>query len=294
VDGPERGGADDERGYAQLRAVAAGADAQRSSENFPVALRLLPRTPRGQLRAVYAYARFVDDVGDEVHGDRLALLDLVERAVRRLPEPYGELPPVDGLRRLVTECDLPLQPLLDLIEANRLDQRVAAYRRFDDLLAYCRLSAEPVGRIVLQLAGAATAENVADSDRVCCALQVLEHCQDVAEDAAAGRVYVPADDLATAGVTAERLRDTTTAPALRHVLALQVDRALALLAPGRDLVGRLSGWSRFAVAGYVAGGLATVDALRRADYDVLGRHVRPSRAATARHAVHLLRSAERS
>ena len=273
---------------AQLTELAHGIESQAATENFPVALRLLPPVPRRRLMDAYRYARFVDDVGDEARGNRRALLDAVERDVRGLPDGTATLPAVAPLAPLVRAGVLPLQPLLDLIAANRMDQTVSRYETFEDLLGYCALSAAPVGRIVLHLAGAADERNLAASDAVCNALQVLEHCQDVAEDAAAGRVYLPGEDLARHHVLADALHPGPTPPPVRAVVALQVDRALRLLAAGRPLVRRLHGWPRLAVAGYVAGGFATARALRRNGYDVLGRDVRPSRVATALVAARLL------
>ncbi len=260
-----------------LRRLAASAAAQAGSENFPVALRILPRGPRDKLERTYAYARFVDDVGDEAPGDRLALLDAVEADLHALASGNACLPVVDALRPLIEECGTPLQPFLDLVEANRIDQRVGEYATFDDLIAYCDFSAAPVGRIVLHIAGAASAQNVSDSDSVCNALQVLEHCQDVGEDVRAGRTYLPQADL-PAGVD---LLATTTSPQLRAAVAVQVARAVEMLQPGRALVRRLHGWPRVAIAGFVAGGFATADALRHADCDVLAQTVRPSRVRTA-------------
>jgi squalene synthase HpnC len=275
--------------------VAARAAGQAADENFPVALRLLPRRPQTHLRRLYAYARFVDDVGDSAQGDRLALLEFIDNDVRKLfagtraQQPDGpRLPIVRELQAVVDECELPPEPLLDLIEANRVDQLVSAYETFDDLLDYCRLSAAPVGRMVLHVADAVNERNVADSDAVCAALQVLEHCQDVREDAVAGRVYLPAADLRAAGVQRTELHADSTSARLRQVIAEQVDRAAAMLGSGRPLVRRLSGWPRAAVAGYVAGGLATVDALRGAGHDVHGRHVSPSKPGTVLHSVRLI------
>lgn len=269
-----------------LAHVADAAPGQAGSENFPVALRILPARPRAHLARFYAYARFVDDVGDEAPGDRLELLDLVEKDVRALAGGTPTLPVVANLRPLVDECAVPVECFLDLVEANRMDQTVSRYQTFGDLLDYCRLSANPVGRVVLHVAGAATERNVADSDEVCSGLQVLEHCQDVREDALAGRVYLPQDDLGA--VAPDALTATTTSRELRDAIAIQVARASDLLAPGRPLVRRLSGWARLAVAGYVAGGLATADALSAADYDVLPRHVGPAKSRLARHAARLL------
>lgn len=277
-DGPE----------ALLLRLADGARAQMGAENFPVALRLLPRRPRAALEAVYRYARFVDDVGDRADCapvERLSLLDLVAEDVRALPDGSPRLHPVAGLGPVVREHGIANDLLLDLVEANRLDQRKSSYASFDELLDYCRLSAAPVGRIVLHVAGAVTEGNVADSDTVCAALQVLEHCQDVGEDARAGRVYLPGEELRAASVAADELRAGITSVALRGVIAVQVARAEEMLRRGSALVKRLHGWSRVAVAGYVAGGLATAAALRGAGYEVLATPVRPSRARTAWYAV---------
>jgi squalene synthase HpnC len=261
---------------------------QARAENFPVALRILPKRARRHLERVYAYARFVDDIGDEAPGDRKLLLDRVEKDVRRLHLGTPVLPPVKALKPVVDECHIPLQPLLDLVEANRVDQVVRTYESFDDLLGYCRLSAAPIGALVLYIAHAADEINIADSDQVCAALQVLEHCQDVREDALNGRVYLPATDLARAGVDAAALTGTRTSPAVRAVVRTQVERAEELLVPGWALIRRLRGWSKLAVAGYVAGGLATADALRSGDFDVLASTLKPSKQRTLYHALRLL------
>jgi phytoene/squalene synthetase len=188
---------------------------------------------------------------------------------------------------LLDDCAVPIAPFLALIEANRVDQRVSRYETFDDLLGYCALSAAPIGQIVLYIAGAAHANNIADSDAACAALQILEHCQDVGEDARAGRVYLPSTELRAAGVTDADLVATATSAAVRGVIAAQVDRSRTMLADSSGLVPRLSGWSRLAVSGYLAGGLATASALRAADYDVLARSVIPTKRRTLLHAVRL-------
>jgi squalene synthase HpnC len=277
--------------YTVLADVADRSAAQISAENFPVAMRMIPKGPRAQLIKLYAFARFVDDVGDEAPGDRTALLALIEQDVRGLQNRGTDqlaIEPVRALKSLVDEFGVPIDAFLDLIEANRLDQYTAQYATFDDLLQYCRLSAAPIGRVVLHIARAVSDRNIADSDLVCAGLQVLEHCQDVGEDARAGRVYLPANDLHEAGVAGAELLAGTTSGALRGVVNLQVVRAIQLLDPGRALVGRLTGWPRLAVAGYAAGGFATAAALRKAQYDVLAAHIAPSKARTAVHALRLI------
>jgi squalene synthase HpnC len=270
-----------------LEAIAARSAAQMGAENFPVALRVVPAKSRAHLQRVYGFARFIDDVGDTADGDRLRLLDLVDDDVRALASGTATLTPVRELKALIDDCGAPIDPFLDLIEANRVDQRISRYPTFADLLGYCDLSAAPVGRLVLYVAGAADAANIADSDAVCAALQVLEHCQDVGEDARAGRIYLPADELRAASIDDAQLLGPVTSGRLRSVVSVQVERSVELLEHGRPLVRRLRGWARLAVAGYVGGGYATADALRTADYDVLAALIKPTTGRTVLHTLRL-------
>ena len=255
-------------------------DELQARENFPVATRLLPARHRANLLNVYGYARLVDDIGDEAPpGERTALLDLVERDLGRIyagAEP--ELPAMRNLARTVTGCGIPAEPFHRLLQANRQDQVVARYATYDELLDYCAMSADPVGHIVLHVFGAATEDRLGLSDKVCTALQIIEHCQDAGEDYRNGRIYLPADDLRRFGCEEGDLEAALTPTRLRGVLALQARRARRLLDEGAALTGRLQGFARVAVAGYVAGGLATLAALERGAYDVLGAPSRPRKA----------------
>ncbi|WP_280268352.1 squalene synthase HpnC [Nocardia wallacei] len=257
-------------------------------ENFPVALRWLPREQRDHLHAVYAAARLIDDAGDRASGDRTARLLALRTDLALVWSGGAPSEPVfAALAPAVLACALEQEPFQRLIEANLVDQRVTRYATFEDLLGYCRLSADPIGRIVLGVFGQSTPATVALSDRVCTALQVLEHCQDVAEDYRAGRIYLPQRDLAEYGVRETQLATGAT-PRCRAAVLGQVDRAVELLDEGAVLIGRLTGWARIAVAGYVAGGYATVRALRAAEGDVWGQSARPRHADTVRSMVSLL------
>ncbi|MGH3502254.1 MAG: squalene synthase HpnC, partial [Nocardioidaceae bacterium] len=243
---------------------------QAAAENFPVALRMLPASRRAQLFALYRYARYVDDIGDELAGDRVAALEAVAADVRGLYA--GEQVTDDvvaGLRVLVAECDVPPGPLLRLVEANMQDQRVRRYETFDDLLGYCALSANPVGEVVLHIFGQATSDLVMLSDRVCTGLQLLEHWQDVAEDHGLGRVYLPQVDLRRFGVTVDDLARPQATTSTAALIGFETDRALAWLNSGAVLVSALRGWARLAVSGYLAGGRAAAQALERCGYDSL-------------------------
>jgi squalene synthase HpnC len=261
-------------------------DGKMRAENFPVALRILPRRFRQHLHAVYGFARTVDDLGDESTGDRLANLDRFAADLNLIWT--GGTPSTPVLVRLATTvraCDLPAEPFRRLVEANRQDQRVHAYATFAGLKDYCTLSADPVGRIVLGVFGATTDARVAWSDDICTALQLVEHWQDVAEDRRAGRIYLPADDMARFGVTPADLDGRSTPRAVRKLLAFETDRAAELFRSGAPLVRDLHGWARLAVGGFLAGGLATVDALQRTGYDVLALTPRPRKTDVLRHLI---------
>ena len=227
--------------------IGSAAAAQASDENFPVALRLLPGRYRRRLEAVYGFARAVDDMGDEAPPDeRAQLLDELEADLGRLyqfqdpalrevpardgtpPAPPGDGPRIGVVRALATvvgECGVPQQVFADLIRANRQDQVITRYPAFSDLAGYCELSANPVGRIVLYVFGAVTPERMILSDRVCTALQLAEHWQDVAEDYRAGRIYLPAEDMERFGCPESDLAAPSAGPQLRALMAFEVERA---------------------------------------------------------------------
>jgi squalene synthase HpnC len=251
-------------------------------ENFSVASVLLGRRARGHLRAIYGYARLVDQVGDEIPGDRRELLDAVEVDLERAFAGRAEHPLLRRLSVSIAELDLPREPFQRLLEANRRDQATSRYRTFSELLEYCDLSANPVGELVLYVFGVATPQRIALSDRVCTALQLAEHWQDVAEDHRRGRVYLPAEDLDRFGVTDSDLGAERATHALRSLMEFEVERARSLLDEGAELTRLLRGRARVAVAGYVGGGRAALDAIAAAGYDVLAATPRAGRARRAR------------
>lgn len=255
---------------------------QSAQENFRVASRVLGRETAGHLMAIYGFARLVDDIGDEAGGDRLALLDTFEADLDRVYDGEPEHPLMQRLAVTVRACGMPRTPFDRLIAANRRDQVQARYETFGELVGYCDLSANPVGELVLYVFGVATPERIELSDRVCTALQLVEHWQDVAEDFGRGRVYLPAEDLERFGVSDAGLGAAEAGAALRELMAFEVARAHELLDEGAPLVGTLRGRARFAVAGYVGGGRANLDAIVRAGYDVLAGPPKASGAARAR------------
>jgi squalene synthase HpnC len=258
---------------------ASSVAARARTENFPVASLLFPRAYRPHLRAIYGFARLVDLLGDELEADRLAALDELEA---QLDACYSGEPSWEVMRQLqptIRTCSLPREPFLRLIEANRMDQRVAEYASWPDLKHYCVHSADPVGRLVLGVLGrAGEPELVALSDDVCTGLQLVNFLQDVPRDLELGRVYLPADDRARFGV----VELDRPSPELRALLEFEASRARGLLASGEEL-GRRLGGGRVgrAVALFARGGLAALQALERADWDIFNGRPRPSRARLA-------------
>jgi squalene synthase HpnC len=260
--------------------------------------------------AVYGYARLVDDIGDgdlapggadarhlgmtpALAEDRLALLGAFEADLWRVFDATPHHPLLRALQPTVRRRSLTPEPFLGLIEANRQDQLVRRYKTYGDLLAYCELSANPVGRLVLQITGTDGPERVRLSDAVCTALQIIEHLQDVTEDLGRDRVYLPAEDMRRFQVTEADLAAGTANAAVRALVAHEAGRARKLLDEGTPLVGSVHGRLRLLLAGFVAGGRAALTAIEAAGHDVLPGPPKPTRAHLLREVGAVLRRARR-
>ncbi|MFH9869326.1 squalene synthase HpnC [Streptomyces lydicus] len=282
---------------------------QAAHENFPVAPFFLPRAWRADLMAAYGFARLVDDIGDgdlapgggdavllgldrAQYDDRPALLDALEADLRRVFSDRAPGPKHPLMRRLgptVRRCELTPEPFLGLIEANRQDQRISRYATYDDLVAYCELSANPVGRLVLGITGTSSPERIRRSDAVCTALQIVEHIQDVAEDLGRDRVYLPAEDLKRFGVTEADLAALSGGASVRALIAFEAERARELLNEGTPLVGSVHGRLKLLLAGFVAGGRAALQAVAAAEHDVLPGPPKPTKLSLLREVAATLR-----
>jgi squalene synthase HpnC len=248
-------------------------DARARTENFPVASFLAPRTARPHLRAIYGFARLVDNLGDEADGDRLALLDALERELEGPPQ--TEI--MKRLHATIAACDLPREPFRRLIEANRIDQRKTRYESWVAVREYCTYSADPVGRLVLAVYGrAGDDELVAMSDDVCTGLQLVNFMQDPPRDLALGRVYLPQEDLRQFGVRDDDLAGPHS-PEIAALLRFEAERARLLLLRGLPLAAELGRRAGRSIALYARGGLAALDALEQAGWDVFTRRPAPTR-----------------
>jgi squalene synthase HpnC len=244
-------------------------------ENFHVATWFLPRALRPHFHAIYAYCRISDDLGDEVpdRSAALALLDLWGRELDACYEGRARHPVFVALAETIRICGIPKEPFADLLVAFRQDQTVTRYETMDDVFGYCRNSANPVGRLVLYACGEAgpnvREENFRLSDLTCTALQLANFWQDVREDFAKGRVYLPQADMRRFGVSDETIKQGTASPEFRALMHYEVRFARLLFEQGLPLIGRVNRDLAVDLDLFSRGGLEILRAIERRDYDVL-------------------------
>ena len=249
---------------------------RRHYENFPVASWLLPRRSREAVQAIYAFARTADDFADEPEheGHRLERLDTWEEMLRRCHRGDAEHPVFVALGSAIQRHGLPLQPFLDLLAAFRLDVTKTRHADFASLLDYCRLSANPIGRLVLHLFGRHEPELSPLSDALCSALQLTNHWQDVKTDLARGRIYLPEADREKHGVLEDRLRSGHVDEAFRSLMREQIRRTRSLFERGRPLCDRVRGRLRAELRLTWHGGWRVLERIERAGSDVFRRRPR--------------------
>ena len=240
-------------------------------ENFSIASFLLPREKRRYFYAIYAFCRFVDDLGDEFDGDRLAALDYWQEETEAcfLGEPSH--PYIIALRDTIHSFDIPKEPLLNLIEANRMDQTTTRYPTYEDLEYYCLHSANPVGRLVLYVCGYRDEKRQRLSDYTCTALQLANFWQDVSRDFAKGRIYIPLEDMEKFDYTVEELARHEATDGFRRLMRFQVERTRELFLKGFHLVNLVDDSLKLDIALFSKGGLSVLDSIERQGYDVLGK-----------------------
>jgi squalene synthase HpnC len=244
--------------------------AHRHYENFTVASRLLPRKLHQHLCNVYAYCRWADDLADEI-GDAqrsIALLDWWEAELQACYEGRKAHPVFIALAETIRQFAIPIDPFRDLLRAFRQDQQITRYETSEQVLGYCRYSANPVGRLVLYLGECCTSDRVRLSDSICTGLQLANFCQDVARDWQNGRIYLPLTICRQHGYDEAAFARQEFNASFRQIMTEQVAQADAMLRDGLPLVSLMPSSLQLAVALFIHGGLATLEAIRRQDYDI--------------------------
>ncbi|MHB8301217.1 MAG: squalene synthase HpnC [Acidobacteriaceae bacterium] len=240
-------------------------------ENFHVATWFLPRRLRPHFQSIYAYCRISDDLGDEVGNaeQSLALLDFWNAELDACFAGEARHPVFVALAETVRMCNIPKGPFADLLVAFRQDQTVERYRNMDDLLAYCRYSANPVGRLVLYACGHREEELFRLSDCTCTALQLANFWQDVAEDEERHRIYLPVADMQRFGVKEEQIHRRQFSKEFRALMQHEVAYTQDLFTQGTPLLGRVDRELAVDLALFSRGGQEILRAIVRQDYDVL-------------------------
>lgn len=253
--------------------------AREHEENFPVASLLLPRARRRHVAAIYAFARQADDFADEAafEGRRLELLADWRRRLDRAAAGTADHPVFIALSDTIARHGIPAGLLHDLLSAFEQDVRVRSYATFEELLAYCRLSAVPVGRLVLHLFGRTEDRLLPMSDAVCTALQLANFWQDVGQDLDKGRCYIPREDLDRFRCPVAAIERREVTPEFVELMRFQVARTRGLFARGRTLPREVGGRLGFELRLVVLGGQRILDLIERQGCDVLNR--RPSLSA---------------
>jgi squalene synthase HpnC len=240
-------------------------------ENFHVASWFLPKAIRPHFHSIYAYCRISDDLGDEVPdpAQAIALLDLWGRELDACYEGRARHPVFVALAETIRACSIPKEPFADLLVAFRQDQTVTRFETMQDVLGYCRYSANPVGRLVLYTCGEVSEENFRLSDYTCSALQLANFWQDVRVDYGKGRVYLPQADMRRFGVIDETIATGVATPEFRALLRHEVDYARRMFGQGLPLIGRVQRDLALDLDLFSRGGLEILRAIERRDYDVL-------------------------
>lgn len=244
-------------------------------ENFPVASILLPSRLRKPVEVIYAFARSADDIADEGDfrpeerlanlGGYIAELDTIEQNGHSGSKLFTDL------KQVIREFHLPLLPFRNLLAAFIQDISTKRYDSYDDLLNYCRLSANPVGLLMLHLYEAATEENTRMSDAICTSLQLINFWQDIAIDWKKDRIYLPREDMARFNVTAADIAAGKLSDNWRALMQFEVGRTRKLMLSGAPLASRLPGRIGWELRLVVQGGLRILDRIEMAGYDIFNK-----------------------
>ncbi|TXI96706.1 MAG: squalene synthase HpnC [Burkholderiaceae bacterium] len=241
-------------------------------ENFPVASILVPAQLRPAVRTIYAFARSADDFadeGDHTDEERIALLDNYDQALLEIEQGSSpSIPLFVSLSEIIRQHQIPVSLFRDLLSAFKQDIRIKRYDHFDELLEYCRRSANPVGRIMLDLFGQTSASNLEQSDAICTALQLINFWLDVAIDLEKGRIYLPQEDLHRLNIADFESEARSASRKWQDLMSFQVQRARELMYQGAPLAKTIGGRFGFELRMVVHGGLRILEKIEAVQYDV--------------------------
>ena len=248
-------------------------------ENFTVGSWFLPPSTRKYFYSIYAYCRSVGDLGDEYPGDRIQALDFWEHEIEECFQGTPKHPYMIALQETIRAFDIPKEPFVKLVQANRMDQETKRHATYEDVEYYCQHSANPVGHLVLYVSGYRDKERQRLSDYTCTALQLTNFWQDVARDLAMGRIYIPLEDIKRSGYSVDELERGVVNDSFRQLMSFEVERARELFKRGLKLVDTLDGRLKLDVLLFSKGGMKVLDLIERRGFDVLSQRPALSRRA---------------
>ena len=255
-------------------------------ENFSIGSRLFPSHLRKHFYSIYAFSRGVDDLGDQAHGDRMALIDLWDQQLEKCYLDDGKEPPTHpyfvALAQTIHEFDIPVEPFKRLIEANRKDQSITRHETFEDVLDYCSYSADPVGHLVLYLSRIRDPKLHELANKTCTGLQLANFWQDVGVDIEIGRIYIPLEDLKRFRVSEEQIINRIHDTNFENLMRFEADRARRFFADGFSLIDQLNDHLKTNFALFVRGGLEILRIIESRNYTVLNESPRISKMGKAR------------
>ena len=252
---------------------------RRNQENFTVGSWLLPKKLRPHFFVLYAYCRYTDNLGDEFRGDSTQLLRRWLEDLERCWLDSPRHPIMVALQHTIEKHQLSQQPFRDLIEANMIDQVKMRYETFEDLLGYCRLSANPVGRIVMELSGYEDPKALLCADAICTALQLSNFWQDVYRDFKIGRIYLPREDMEMFQVREVDLEFCKSSTQMKKLMEYQVERTKSYFKEGLKILGMVDHKLRFELALFSLGGMEVLKLIEDQSFDVLSKRVVITRMA---------------
>ena len=253
-------------------------------ENFNIGAFFLSKRVRQDLYNIYAFCRLADDLADEYSGVSSAeeALDSWESMLDDANRGVATMPLFVALGNTIRNNELSIENFKDLLKAFRWDIKKTRWDNWQELREYTKLSADPVGRIVLELHDCRKTDYFALSDNICTALQLANHWQDVAEDFVRGRIYLPVDDMKNFGVSEDDFARRNCSKAFIELMKFEVNRARELFKEGMPLLNQVDHRLRMQLALYIYGGIGALDAIERAGYDVLNNNAKLSRTAKLR------------
>ncbi|MDP3582686.1 MAG: squalene synthase HpnC [Ignavibacteria bacterium] len=241
-------------------------------ENFPVLSLTLPREVKKHIAVVYQFARQADDLADEgiVNPEkRIQNLELFEKRFSDCLSGQFITDFWMALKNTINECDLTTQYFYDLLSAFKQDVSTKRYKDYNQLLDYCSRSANPVGRIVLEICGVRNEETFHHSDSICTALQLTNFYQDISVDWLKGRIYLPQDEMEKFGITENLFDEKQNNANFKSLLKFQIERTRNLFANGRNLLPFLPSSLLVQIKMTILGGEKILDKIEAIDYGVI-------------------------